>query len=218
VRIVCASCNSGWLSGIQNRAKDFLIPLIEGREHVFGIEAQEAIATWAIMATMTGEFTLGNLASIAVSQDDRTALFEKPHPLPDWRVWIGTYRRYRWNGHWVHACMPIMFNGDMIVPNVQESAVPLTNTQWTTVIVGNLYIHTASSSSSPDYIKNWHWESTPRARHLLTQIWPMRETIVKWPTHSLTDIDAWNFATAHFTRLHEKHKEDLAKRPRPSHD
>ena len=30
--IVCAECNSTWMSGIQNRAKPFLIPLFEGRE------------------------------------------------------------------------------------------------------------------------------------------------------------------------------------------
>ena len=55
VRVVCAECNNGWLSGIQERAKSHMIPLIEGQQKLIGAEAQTAIATWATMATITGE-------------------------------------------------------------------------------------------------------------------------------------------------------------------
>jgi hypothetical protein len=35
-KVVCAVCNTGWLSDIQKRAKPYLIRLIEGRSAVMG--------------------------------------------------------------------------------------------------------------------------------------------------------------------------------------
>jgi hypothetical protein len=142
------NCEQGW--SIQNRAKPQLIPLVEGRQIIFGEDSRTAIATWATMATITGEYTLQN----AVQQSDRKALMHTLMPIPGWRIWIGTYRRVQRNAQYGHACMPIMMPGEMVIPNVLERGVPLTNTQWTTVMIGDLYIHTASSSYSPDYIRD----------------------------------------------------------------
>ena len=55
VRIVCAKCNSGWMSQIQERAKPFLVHLFKGQFHALNRRAQTAIAAWVAMATMTGE-------------------------------------------------------------------------------------------------------------------------------------------------------------------
>jgi hypothetical protein len=215
VSVVCEPCNTRWLSGIQNRAKPYLIPLIEGRETVVGEVAQRTIATWATMATMTGEYTLNKLASIAVMPNERRALMDTLAPLPDWRISIGTYRRAKWKGHFVHASMPINFEGDIIIPNVQEPRVPLTNTQWTTIMVGQLYIHISSSNTSPDIIRDWRWSSAPRARALLVQIWPTKERIIKWPFHCMTDTDAWRFSVAHLTHIDSIHRGGRLRWPSP---
>jgi hypothetical protein len=202
-RVVCGPCNSGWLSRIQKRAKPYLIPLIEGRETLIGEKAQAAIATWATMATMTGEYTLNRLAAIGVMQSDRTTLMGTSAPIPGWRIWVGTYRRAFWNAHYVHTSMPIEAEGDVVIPNVEEPDAPLTNTQWSTVMIGALYIHVASSANSADLIAEWDWPTTPRAKRLLAQIWPPKETVIKWPFQSMTDKDAQEFSIAHFRRLQE---------------
>ena len=89
-------------------------------------------------------------ARIAVSHEDRSTFRDTVAPLPGWRIWIGFYHRFRWYGHWVQACIPIHSNGDIVIPNVQDRTVPLANTQWTTIVVGKLYIHTACSSTAED--------------------------------------------------------------------
>jgi hypothetical protein len=201
-KVVCGQCNSEWLSDIQNRAKPHMVPLIEGRTTVIGERAQKAIATWATMATITGEYILGRHAFITVSQDHRRAFKDTSAPIAiGWRIWIGHYVRFRWLGHLVHACVPIHFKGDVIIPNVQDRDTPLANTQWTTIIIGNLYVHTASSGDHPDLIKNWRWPNEPRARGLLVQVWPSKESAIVWPPQSLTDRDAQSFATANFRHL-----------------
>jgi hypothetical protein len=206
VAVVCGPCNTQWLSGIQNRARPHLAALLEGKGASLNADAQAAIATWAAMAAMTGEHTLKTLASIAIGPAEYRELRDTLRPPAGWRIWVGTYRRAQWSGHYVHASMPIMFRGDLVIPNPQERDVPLTNTQWTIVIIGEVYIHTASSSSSPDYIRDWNWLNARRARRLLVQIWPTKENFIAWPMHSLTDADAQHFSVAHFTHIHDLHQ------------
>lgn len=43
--------------------------------------------------------------------------------------------------------------------------------------------------------------NTPRALALLVQVWPKVEELVKWPTHGLTDADAYNFSVAQISHL-----------------
>ena len=205
VSVVCGDCNHGWLSQIQERSKPHLLPLIEGKERVLiGAKAQMAIATWATMATITAEFIHGRLASIAVSNEAREAFREARAPLRNWRIWIGSYYRRRWEASYVHACQSIHWEGSLVVPNVQDPETPLPTIQWSTFVVGKLYIHTASSSTSPDLIRDWDWRNAPQARGLLVQIWPPKEAIIAWPIRGLTDGEAWRFSHAHWDQLHRE--------------
>lgn len=204
VRVVCAKCNSGWLSSIQNTAKPHLVPLIQGSECIIGADAQAAIATWATMASMTAEFISRKLHSIAISSEARFSFMMTRSALPRWRIWIGHYRRRRWDGTYVHACQPIYHEGDLVIPNVQDRDVPLPTTQWSTFVVGQLYVHLASSSTSADWIETWDWRNAPRARRLLVEIHPRREQLIKWPTALLSDEDPIQFSQAHWQYLHNR--------------
>jgi hypothetical protein len=201
VPVVCAPCNSGWLSRIQNTSKSYLIPLIEGRrDQVIGPDAQTALATWATMATITGENILRSPTSIAVPQSDRNAFMDTAMPLDGWSIWIGHYRRLHWKVSWVHACIPIVAT-DVIRKPEPHAGIDQPNTQWTTMVVGNLYLHIVSSSTIQDVIQGWRWHTAPRAAGRLVQIWPNKESVIVWPPPSLTDQDAQTFATAQFEHL-----------------
>src|SRR6266478_112392 len=111
VRVVCETCNNGWMSMIQERAKPILIPLIQGKATILGIEAQQTVASWCAMATMTGEFLDKDPVpgTIAVSQAEREWLWKNGiPPLEGWRIWITRYQRHKWPGRWVHLVVPIL--------------------------------------------------------------------------------------------------------------
>ena len=93
VRVVCETCNNTWLSAIQDAAKPLLIPMFDGATCVLGHEKQLTIATWISMATMTAEFLLHGKTQISVQQADRDWLRLNNRPPPDWRIWVGHYRR-----------------------------------------------------------------------------------------------------------------------------
>jgi hypothetical protein len=198
VRVVCKECNSGWLSVIQERAKPILIPIIQGKPATLGAEAQQIVSNWCAMATMTGEFLdkepiVGN---IAVSQAEREWLWKHGTPPSEgWRIWIATYQRYKWPGRWVHLVVPVLEAKD--VPSSALADYPPPNTQTTTFVIGELYVHVMSTSGNPDIVSRWVWPAASRPGRLLIQIWPARESIVAWPSESLTDGDADFIATAY---------------------
>lgn len=204
VPVVCETCNNGWLSGIQEKGKRHLIPLILGSRKVVDEGAQREIGTWAAMSTMTGEYISRRPETIAVSQSERSLFKETHRPPPGWKVYIGNYAPNVGNSNWVHACMPIYIEGDLLVPNFSTPLVPLPTTQWTTTAISNLFIYTASSSTSPDLIDKWQWDNAPAARHLLIQVWPPRESVIAWPPHSMTHSQAQSFAVAHFNFLRRR--------------
>jgi hypothetical protein len=197
-RVVCKTCNNGWMSLIQERAKPIMIPLIEGKPTALSHHAQTIVATWCAMATMTSEFLDKDLvpSTIAVSQDDREFLWKEGVPPPErWRIWITRYQRHKWVGRWFHSVVPILDAKD--VPSSALTDYPSPNTQKTTFTVGDLYVHVMSTSGNPDIVSRWVWPIRSRPGMLLIGIWPIKESIITWPPESLTDSDADFVATAH---------------------
>lgn len=185
-RVVCASCNNVWMSRVQDRAKQFLIPLFNGDRISLSKEAQIAIAAWATMVTMTAEYMLDSGSKIAVSREERAAFMNSESPLPDWRVWIGYYPGGIWAHQWEHTSVPIV--GGEELPSAEKVYTPLPNTQTTTFVVGKLYVHTMSSSY-PDITTNWRWLNNTRLQSLLIPIFPSDLQFIAWPVHRVSEGD-----------------------------
>jgi hypothetical protein len=204
VRVVCAACNSGWLSQIQERAKPFLIPLFEGKATILDVETQAAISTWISMATMTSEYISRKVKRVGVAQTERDRFMREQVPHPDWRIWIGNYAGTGWNRQWAHAAFPILNTENL--PSIAPDDAWLPNVHTTTFKVGALYV----SVMGGDYatiIRGWDWRTAPRARTLLRQIWPFGRRNTIWPVGDMTDADAEDFATAFL-----RYSDDLALR------
>jgi hypothetical protein len=201
VRVVCTRCNNGWLSEIQEAAKLILIPLIQGAVTTLGIEAQRSVATWCAMATMTGEFLDRDISeqSVAISQAEREWLWKNSSPpKQNWRVWIARYQRYRWVSQWFHFTVPILEAEEIPKPGDPDYRSP--NTQTTTFVIGELYVHVMSTFGRSEIVDRWVWPIGSRPATLLAQIWPRRESVITWPTDSLTNGDA-DFIASAFGRV-----------------
>ena len=188
VRVVCEGCNNTWLSQIQESTKPILIPLIQGKKSVLGLSAQAQLAKWCTMATMTGEFLDRDPLGQGVSLAERQILCKHSDIPPNWRIWIARYRRYKWKGEWIHLSLPILDAENSADLKPGDPAPP--NTQTTTFVIGELYIHVMSSTGHPDLTAKWAWPPFSRISRLLIQIWPPKESFIAWPPESLTDRDA----------------------------
>jgi hypothetical protein len=141
------------------------------------------------MATMTGEYLTRDVTAVAISQGERDWFRDRGTPPAHWKVWLGHYHRHRWQGRWAHFVVPILDAKHVLRTEEDRRAPP--NTQATTFVIGNLYVHTMSTSGDPNFIAGWDWGG-PAARlaNRLAQIVPLKETAVVWPPPSLIDLEA----------------------------
>jgi hypothetical protein len=193
VHNVCAECNSGWLSRIQNDAKSILIPLFEGRPCILDEGAQKALATWVAMATITGEYLAKDRQRIAVPQSDRTWLMQNGTAPPGWAIWIGHYARQQNPVQWVKAGFPVVDADELPETVSDDDRMP--TLQTTAFSVGDFYAF-AMSSHFPEIPKGWDWRTAPAARTLMKPVWPPTIAVIDWPPLAMTDADAHSFATS----------------------
>ncbi len=192
IRIVCAKCNNGWMSRIQERAKPYLVRLFDGSRSIYDSKCKNYVSAWAALASMTSEYLDCDPSLIAISQTDRNYVRSTESAPLNWRIWVGFYNR-QLGSQCIKMTLPVLDSND--TTNIKAGNVRLPNTQTTTIIIGRLYIH-AMSCFFHRQAREWNWPVDPRARTLLTPIWPATNNLLQWPTQSLTTRDAQNFSTS----------------------
>ena len=195
VKCVCATCNNGWMSQLQQAAKPIIVPFFENREVALNEKQQKLVAGWSAMAVMCSEF--GDRSRIAISQESRDILYaHQVPPRRNWRTWMGLYERDKWKARWSrhHIC---------ITSNEEEAEAfkrqTFFNTQSTTYAVGSIIFHTISSSVTP-VVRDY---ALPHAlRGKLFEIWaPQAAEIKLSPDNALSDQEAYGVATDFYNQL-----------------
>jgi hypothetical protein len=182
------------MSQLQTLAKPILIPLVTGDPIVLDRFAQQTIAAWAAMEIMTAEYF--DKYKVAVSSAERNHL-RLTRTVPDnWKIWIGFYKRQNWKGLWAHNVFPISREGDIV--EMMDNGLPRPNTQTTTFVVGELYIH-AFSSALKEMVNMIRIGPNTRGESTFAQIWPRNDSVIVWPANPMTDRDADTVASAFLT-------------------
>jgi hypothetical protein len=193
VRIVCAECNSGWMGGIQESAKPYLIPLFDGEACDFHERAQHVVSAWTAMATMTSEHLSMDKKRIAIPQSDRDWMMNRQCAPQSWGIWIGRYERQSWPTQWVKATFPIADVDN--IADIKPDQIPDANLQTTSFTIGQLFVF-VMSCQFPEIAGLWDWRTAPTALTRLKRIWPISTKEIRWPPDSFGDKDAEAFATA----------------------
>jgi hypothetical protein len=177
VRKICRRCNSGWLSLIDDGARNFAIPLIRGEAVTVTVTAQRALATW-----------LAKIAMVANSHDPKTSVvlqvdrdWIRKQSLPPivWQIWMGFYDGVGWRELAMqHHSGILHFTsvGDPETLSGYASATTLGLGRMLTLIVGTEF---------PNMEVN-----LGLANQMLRRIWPARDSFT-WPLgHAITDDEA----------------------------
>lgn len=189
IKLVCKSCNNGWMSQLQTDAKPILLPLMNGKRSVLSRRDQKILAAWITMFIMVAEFRVPD--KVAIPPDARKR-FKETRQLPDhFAIWLGMYTREKWHGITVHSSIAVGTEKDGGgVRNPDGSARP--NTHSTTVVIGKLYVH-ALGSIFPEFARKQHLD---KAGLPMARLWPIGLRPFKWAAADLTDAEASAMATA----------------------
>lgn len=176
VKCVCASCNGGWMSDIEQDAKPALASMIRGESITLDKVQQEAVATWACLKTMIGAYAWG----IHPIPDDWLEYFYHEHlPPGGWIImtarYIGSmlqmFDSYRFGAH--------PASGDEAVLADAEHQNILAS-----LIIGNLAISVRATRDEIDL----------NVRTSLLPLWPSSSLELLWPPAALiTDANLGNF-------------------------
>jgi len=97
VKMVCATCNNGWLSQLEGAAKPVIAPLIRGEPRRLPVEDQALIATWTCKTSLMSLLVSSDQARLSgygVPLGEYAALYaqrDRVEPLPFSQYWIGSY-------------------------------------------------------------------------------------------------------------------------------
>jgi hypothetical protein len=174
IRCVCASCNNGWMSKIQNDVKPILIPMLSGEEVVLRKKERVSISSWVGMMIMVAEYL--DPDSVSISQADRCFLLKNKKLPSHWHVWIGHANR-QMQPRFSHAVFPLTKgkSGEVIRRRPGDL-----NTQTSTICVGeHLLIHTISSDIARSLMRRWR--PPENIKGSLVKVWPVGRSAVKWP-------------------------------------
>jgi hypothetical protein len=165
-RIVCRSCNQGWMGDNQIAAKKVLVPLIVGSQIEINESQQRAIALWAVRSAMAAEFLEGQPR---IPQSHRSWLMENLEPPASWFVWIAGY-----GGDWPLENMELLSqSGGTLSPPAWAVPSGPFHAHSLTIGLGRLLIYVASVN-----LPNQQLELGDGRMH---PIWPPYRGSISWP-------------------------------------
>lgn len=165
LRVVCSSCNGGWMSQIQQKTKPVLAPMLIGEWGFLDRKMQEILASWATMFTMVYE--MAHPGTAATGSTEKETFWKTKRPPDNWLVWVGCYQPDLANA------TPIHHRGILLANKPVSSKKK--NTQMTGVGVARVFFYTFSHNES--LIDELQLSSIRRCAETygLRQIWPTTE-------------------------------------------
>ena len=188
IRIVCVSCNNGWMSSIDEKAKPIINDLFFGLKRMLTSEDQRNLSAWISLKTIINEYSsvkypLSIDDVVTIPQSERTFLMENKVPSLNWLIQIYRLNDENWSQNFFHYVLRIekktkIENG--ISKNYIFSLDGVPNTQSTTFGVGNFLFHAASSFDGLTFTHDGSDKI----------IWPPANRSVIWPDVPILDGQA----------------------------
>jgi hypothetical protein len=203
-RIVCKSCNEGWMGRVETAAIPVMTALIKGEQVSVQVHGQRTVAVWATLKTIIAEFD--DPATQVIPNSTHKWFFEnKRPPNSDWRIWIGHYQGRRWRTRYRHIGAGFVIPArPPVFPRIVADPPKLGYGQASTFVGGNLLIHVVSASAP--VLTNFDLPDRLLAR--IFRIWPPRTDALCWPSAAISDADADAIADCFWQHLRRKRAKD----------
>ena len=135
VRAVCAACNGGRMSTIEEDAKPILQDLIYGRRRMLDRDDKRKIATWAFLKACVFDELHPQERVVPAEHRARLFTYKRP-PATGVAIWLGTYEAQE-VGHYAYQGLLVGRTG---LPDPDRPTIYIV-----TITVGTLIIQVAGS-------------------------------------------------------------------------
>jgi hypothetical protein len=172
LKVVCRTCNNGWMSRLQSEVIPIMTPLITDYWPAIMIAEAVKLATWAATYTMVIEFA--HILTVAVPRDEREYLRLHQAPPSNWIVCFGLYGGPKSNSAFWHRSAAYSREGIF-----HKDTKP--NVQTTTFTVGGILFHVLSCPAEIAPLPDQYAEELG-----LTLLWPFFAGPAVRPNYSFT--------------------------------
>lgn len=164
VRNVCAECNNGWMSKLQNEAKDIVIAFANGAWRPLSDSERDIISRWAVMVSLNLECYARMLTT---NEYQRQVL--KSGSVPNgWRVYIGLFENLSNAGMSYHGSVGIPIHVG------EDDFIRLQNSLF---CIEHAVFHTLSSANNHFLELAKYGAVRLQESSDLSFIWPLTETM-----------------------------------------
>ncbi|MEV6831874.1 hypothetical protein [Amycolatopsis sp. NPDC051102] len=187
VKVVCASCNNGWMNDLEAGVRSLLPKMIKGRSAQLTKTKQRALATWSLKTIMMLKYTHSKEDRLVIPDEDYAALFQDRQPSQIMRIWTAAMTPpvalFGAADHPVdYRCVPL--NGDVTIQHTEGAEFLRANAYVTTLRIG-YFVTQVIRIGTPGLL--YTVTPSPALGKHLTPIWPNIGTR-EWPPPSLDKI------------------------------
>jgi hypothetical protein len=191
-KVVCAACNNGWMSRLQQSAKPYLLPMIRGEECTLDAPGQEIVAAWLTMTAMTACWVNRDVGGWAIPQEHRTAIYETEKAPLTTQVWVApcAHDDRPPRTHPYGLRYRIIRLDHLYGSTITGISIPARPGYGAALSAGNLaalvFGHTYAPPVHPQL------RLTGLLQLACKQIWPAQSKIVEFPRDSALDYNGFN--------------------------
>lgn len=189
-KIVCGSCNSGWMNELEAGVRDFIPRMIRGKRTMLGARRQAALATWAVKTAMMLQCTHPKEDQQAIPAEDHAALFRERQPNAMTTVWSG-YLRDVPRPH-PNVDNPVEFIGEPL-----RRDITIQKEHGTEMIAGNAFVATLRLGHFVGQVirmgpVEFPMKLTPvKLRPYLVSLWPPAG-VRRWPPLAIEEVGGFH--------------------------
>ena len=176
LRVVCRSCNSGWMSKLEMEVRPILEPILQGKYIDISSKEQLILSRWVALKVIVGEHSEGD--THVTPFRDRESLM-KDGKVPDYFYICICSHEEKHNTAWLRTSYALSLSEKGPQPPIGNRK---RNSQSIGIIVGPLFIWVLAirhDNISPDKFVCYN---------KVVPIYPAQDKNLVWPTHDiLTD-------------------------------
>ncbi len=188
LRIVCAACNNGWMSQLEQKSQPILTNLILNQSSRINSDTQQILAAWVSLMAMVAEYT--DVPNMAIPPEHRNHLRQNGYPPEGWKIWLGNNVAPDWSLSYHHI-------GLASHPAKSPEKSFECNTQFSTIGIGAVIFYVASTVLHSSVLK-----ISDEFEKNMVQIWPTNLENVQFPISPPMDsakierlaLPAWIFS------------------------
>lgn len=182
MKIVCRTCNGGWMSELENAAKPIMIPMMQGERVVLDAAARLTLAQWIALKAMLADANVPG--DTVLSAQQRLAFKNRREIPPSFSANIGRTTGMLWSTrfHRHAAIMATSVNAKVPASGKNVQAIVFGANQ----LLMAVFIDESGVGLS---VGNRFLSKVPR-------LFPLDAADLVWPPATLLDVEAVMLATA----------------------